>query len=122
MSFQQLCDALVHGGCRTQLSGEDLFFAGADEWRRTTGQALSKAEELLSDNERLFLSRYKSLHPDKSLYDLSQNPSLGRGRTELASGVAMCLATSSSRLWLGAWPLVCTAIVPGMLCGSAFKC
>ena len=60
---------------------------------------LEGAEAFLTDWQRGVLRQYELLFPQKGLYDLSQNPDAGRGRTDLADGSCPCLATSSGRLW-----------------------
>lgn len=101
MTFQRFCDLVLHRTSTSNvLTGDDLFFAHDSDIRKVTGE--QSPEACLSQSEKRFLAIYKDKCADKLLWDLSQNPGVGRGRTSLADGSSMCLTTSSHCIWCGA--------------------
>jgi hypothetical protein len=97
MDFKTVCQEVLRRRQSNIMTADDLFFATEADVHRVIG--MGDAYERLTEAQRKWLAQYQELFPGKSMYDLSQNPAAGRGRTSLKSGSAMCVATSSHRLW-----------------------
>ena len=96
MDFQAICKAVLKRNKNIIMTCDDLFTASDVEVRRAVGD---NPRGQLTHAQFSWLAKYKELFPNKVMYDLSQNPGVGRGRTSLKNGSAMCMATSSHRLW-----------------------
>ena len=66
----------------------------------------------LSKSSKDFLATYRKLKPDKEVYDLSQNPSAGRARTNVVSGSLPTFTTSSGKLLQAQIPMFRKHLAP----------